>query len=296
MNVSPWRGSGAGTGRDESGSTGSSSSASRGASAMAVASEAGSDPGAESGGASASGGASTTAMAAVGRSSLTSPVSSSPATAASSTSSRSATAVMLSSPPAALAASTSACTATSRFSCSRRLSVTGLVHEPAEAVRAEQDHVARARGRRPHVDVDLPVGAERARDDRALRMLGGLLGRQRPGTHPLRDQGVVVREPREHAAAPEVGARVADVRERDGPRPDERRGDGRAHARGARIGGRALGDPAVGEPHGRGQPFLVAALLDELGEGLHRDAATPPRPRARRPCRRRRANSGGSAK
>ena len=94
-----------------------------------------------------------------------------------------------------------------------------VVDEPAEPVRAEQDHVARARRRRPDVDVDLPVGAERARDDRALRVLRGLLGGERARAHPLGDQRMVVGEAREDAAAPEVGARVADVGERDHGRP-----------------------------------------------------------------------------
>ena len=69
-----------------------------------------------------------------------------------------------------------------------------LVDEPAQPVGAEQDDVAGARRRRPDVDVDLPVGAERARDHRALRMLRRLLGRQRAGAHPLGDQRVIVRE------------------------------------------------------------------------------------------------------
>ncbi len=146
-----------------------------------------------------------------------------------------------------------------------------VVDEAAEAVRAEQDHVARARGRRPDVDVDLPVGPERPRDDRALRVLGRLLGRQRARAHPLGDQRMVVREAREHAAAPEVGARVADVGERDRASAHERGRDRRAHARGARIRGRALGHAPVREADRLDEALLVAALRAELAERLDGD-------------------------
>ena len=97
--------------------------------------------------------------------------------------------------------------------CAACAAIAASSTRPREAVRAEQDHVARARGRRPGVDVDLPVGSQRARDDRALRVLRGLLGRQRAGLDPLGDQRVVVGEARQDAAAPEIGARIADVRE-----------------------------------------------------------------------------------
>ena len=159
-----------------------------------------------------------------------------------------------------------------RLVLTQRLGDRGVVDEAAQPVGAEQDHVARARRRRPRVDVDLPVGAERARDHRALRVLRGLLGRERSRPDPLRDQRVVVGEARQHSAAPEVRARVADVREGDARPADERRGHRRAHARCPRILGRALGDAPVGEPDGRCEALLVGALRDELGERLHRDA------------------------
>ena len=196
---------------------------------------------------------------------------------------------MLSSPPAALAASTSACTTTSRSSfCSSVRAIAASSTKPVSPSVQSRITSPGARGRRPGVDVDLPVGAQRARDHGALRMQGGLLGRQRAGLDPLGDQRVVVGEARQHAAAPEIGARVADVGERHRARADERGRDGRAHARGARIGGRALGDAPVGEAHGRRPGAPRRCLPRRARPAPARRCARPARPRAPRPCRRRR--------
>ena len=94
----------------------------------------------------------------------------------------------------------------------------------------------------PGVDVDRAVGAERARDDRALRVARGLLGRQRAAAHELAHQRVVVGELLQHAVAQQVGARVADVPEGDAPVVHQRGGDRGAHAGGvAGRGARARG-------------------------------------------------------
>ena len=72
---------------------------------------------------------------------------------------------------------------------------------------------------RERVDVDVGLGAERARDHRALRVGLGLLRRELAAAHQLGDERVVVGELLEHAVADAVRARVADVAERDRRRP-----------------------------------------------------------------------------
>ena len=72
----------------------------------------------------------------------------------------------------------------------------GLVDHRGQAVGAEQEDVAVARRGRVGVDLDVRLGAERARDDRALRVLLGLLG-ELALAHELLDQRVVVGEPLE---------------------------------------------------------------------------------------------------
>ena len=75
------------------------------------------------------------------------------------------------------------------------------------------------------VDVDLGVGAERARDHRALRVGLRLLGRQAAGAHQVGDERVVLGQLLEPAVAQAVGARVAHVPDRDLSALDDRRGD-----------------------------------------------------------------------
>ena len=58
-------------------------------------------------------------------------------------------------------------------------------------------------------------GPERARDDRALRVVLGRLRRDLAGALELGDQRVVARELLELAVAQAVGAAVADVAEAD---------------------------------------------------------------------------------
>ena len=64
---------------------------------------------------------------------------------------------------------------------------------------------------RVDVDLDLVVDAERACDDRALRVRLGLFGREPAFAHELLDEAVVVGDARERAVVQEVRARVADV-------------------------------------------------------------------------------------
>ena len=158
--------------------------------------------------------------------------------------------VMLSRPPASLAAAIS-----SRPACVEVVSAlhhgphADLVDHRRQAVRAEQVDVAAAGGERLDVDLHLALGAERARDHRALRVrLRLLLGELAAGDE-LADERVVAREPRQLAAAPQVGARVADVGDRDVRLADVGGRAGRAHAGGLLVAARAVVD-ACGWPPG----------------------------------------------
>ena len=83
-----------------------------------------------------------------------------------------------------------------------------------------------------------------ARDDAALRVARGLVGRERAAAHELADQRVVVGELLQRAVAQQVGARVADVAEGDAPVVDQRGGHRRAHAGG--VAGRCARDRGCG--------------------------------------------------
>ena len=89
-----------------------------------------------------------------------------------------------------------------------------LAHHRGEPVGAEHDAVAGRDVERVEVDVDVGVDAERARDDRALRMRLGLLGREPALADELLDEAVVVGDPAQRAVVQQVRARVADVTDR----------------------------------------------------------------------------------
>ena len=65
------------------------------------------------------------------------------------------------------------------------------------------------------VELDVGLGPERPRDDRALRVLLGLLARQLALPAQLLDERVVARELAQLAVAEQVGAAVADVDDAD---------------------------------------------------------------------------------
>ena len=103
--------------------------------------------------------------------------------------SRRATTVMLSSPPPAFAASTSALrgvvevAAVLARAAARISSSSTIVVSPSEQSRKTSPG---SRLDRERVDVDVGVGAERARDHRALRVRLGLLGRELARCGPAR--------------------------------------------------------------------------------------------------------------
>ncbi len=124
--------------------------------------------------------------------------------------------VMLSRPPASLAAAIRSRPACSSDPAASMIGFTrASVDHRGEAVGVEHEQVAGARLVDVHVDLDVRLGAERAGDHRTLRVhLRLLLGELAAGDE-LADQRVVLREPDQVAAAQHVGARVADVGDRD---------------------------------------------------------------------------------
>ena len=196
---------------------------------------------------------------------------------------------MLSRPPASFAAAIS-----SRPACVERAGAledrrhARLRDHRGEAVRADHEHVAVAGLIAPDVDLHVGLGAERAGDDRALGMRLGLLLGQLAAGHQLAHQRVVAGEALEPAVAQQVGARVADVRDRDLLLADVGGGHRGAHAGALGLGARAVVDAAVGvldHLHERRRPASRPAAR---GRTTRPPSPTPPRRPGRRPCRRRR--------
>ena len=109
-----------------------------------------------------------------------------------------------------------------------------------QAIAAEQEDIAVLGWEGHRVDVDVRLGAEGARDDRALWVLLGLLLSEAALTAELLDQRVVLGEALELAVPQHVGAAVADVPERHLVVAEHRGGERRSHARAGRV---LLGEP-----------------------------------------------------
>src|SRR5436190_2788273 len=146
-----------------------------------------------------------------------------------------------------------------------------------QAVGAKQEEVSALGLDAERIDVDVRVGAERARDDGALRMRLGLLARELAGLEQLVDERVILRQLLHLRVADEVGARVADVTERDVVVLDERDRDRRAHAGCVGVAARAVVDPAVRLLDQVGDALLAAAVragfLQRGGREARRDLA-----------------------
>ena len=185
------------------------------------------------------------------------------------------TTVMLSSPPPLFAARTSAFAAAGR-SAAVALDLAQdrlVVDHRGEAVRAEQEEVAGLGLDRERVDVDVGVGAERARDHGPLRVPLRLLGRELAAADELGDQRVVLGQLLELPFADQVGARVADVADRDAAVLDERDRHRRAHPRGGGVLRLPLVDAAVGLLDQVVDPLLAAGELGGLvAQGRRREA------------------------
>ena len=109
---------------------------------------------------------------------------------------------MLSRPPRSLAALTSRRAVRSRSPSRLQDREQVLVGEHRrQAVGAEQEDVAGLGAEGHRVDLDLGLGAERAGDHRALRMLGGLVAGQPALAAQLLDERVVVGDLLELAVA-----------------------------------------------------------------------------------------------
>ena len=123
--------------------------------------------------------------------------------------------VMLSRPPWRLASATSssaaACGSVTVLSDVDDVVVAHLVDE---AVAAQQEAVAADERQRPGVDADGRVDAERPGDDVAARVGAGLVVGDVAGGDELLHVAVVDGDAPQPAVAQEVGARVADVDER----------------------------------------------------------------------------------
>ncbi len=153
----------------------------------------------------------------------------------------------------------------------------GLADHRRQAVAAQQEDVAGARGEGVRVGLDDGLGPERARDDRALRMLLGLLGLQPALAHQLLDERVIGRQALELAVAPAVAAAVADVGDRHVVLADVGSGQRRAHPGARVVGHRQRVDALVGLLHGDAEALLDAAVargqpaLEDLDRGPRGD-------------------------
>ena len=140
-----------------------------------------------------------------------------------------------------------------------------------EAVAAQQIDVPVARLVGAGVDLNLRLRPQRARDDRALWVLDGLLGRELALADQLVDERVVVGQAQQLPVAQAVGATVADVRDRHLLLPHVHGGERRAHAR---VLGVCLGesmDAEVGRAGVLGEAALgIRRVLESLLKGLDR--------------------------
>ena len=204
---------------------------------------------------------------------------------------------MLSSPPRSLAALISAWVAASRrprLPDQDPLDRAGVDHR-RQAVRAEQEDVSVAGLDGEHVDVDVGLGPERARDHRALRVDRRLLGGELTAPHQLGDERVVVGQLLQMLVAQPVGPRVADMPDRDLPVGlEDRNRHRRAHPRRCRVGGGALVHAQVRRLDQRDDTLLAggARVEPRLGDRGRRRAPRRPRRPARRPSRPRRRTPG----
>jgi hypothetical protein len=136
----------------------------------------------------------------------------------------------------------------------QRLGERLLADDAGQAVGAEQVPVAGPGLAHGEVGLDL-LAVERAQQQGPLRVAVGLLGGDPAVVDERLHERVVVGDLRELAVTDQVGARVADVAEREPPTGEEDRGEGGAHA----LELRGLADDLA---------QVLAALEDGLAHGL----------------------------
>jgi len=132
-----------------------------------------------------------------------------------------------------------------------------------EAVGANQVDVPGARRDRAEVGLDLGVGTERPGDDRALRVLLGLLVGELSLAAQLLDQRMVLGQPLQLPVAQQIGAAVTDMSDRHlvALGSDDHRGERRSHAGVALVAGGVLVNLAVGRLE-----YLPQGVLGTGGE------------------------------
>jgi hypothetical protein len=148
-----------------------------------------------------------------------------------------------------------------------------------QSVRTEQEDVIGPGAEAEGVDLDVGLRAERPGDDRALRVVLGLLVGDPALAAELLDQRVIGRQHPQRSVTHHVGAAVADVADDDVIAVDQQRGQRRPHAGAGRVvlgermdpRVRLLDDPAQ-EGFGR-LVRLALRRLEQLGGGLRRDLA-----------------------
>src|SRR5262245_3385428 len=145
-----------------------------------------------------------------------------------------------------------------------------LGDHPRQAVGAQEQAVAVLDLHVALVDLHALVHPERAREDAAVGMGLGLLGRDLALQDHAVDQRVVLGELGQLAVAEQVRARVAHVHEVHLLAVDERGREGRAHARDAPVALRAIEHGPVGLDHLIREGSLVP--LEQLLNGLQRKA------------------------
>src|SRR5574337_903555 len=154
-----------------------------------------------------------------------------------------------------------------------------------QAVGAEQEQVPLPCLDRPVVRDHLPVDPERPRDDVAVRAFLRLVRPDQAGSHLFGHHAVVFGDLFERAAAAQIRAAVAAVRQAGGLPLEQRRGHGRAHAGEVRVPCAGFEQPYIRQPESirkrgesrsrvgreavrRSRVFACAAVLHDLTQGL----------------------------
>ena len=142
-----------------------------------------------------------------------------------------------------------------------------------QAVAAHHQPVAvLQRHRRQDVDVDMRLGADRAQDDVALRMVLSFLRLEEAVAHHLGDLAVVVRDLEDPVVANEVHPRIPDVRPVRHVALDHERCARGPHATVLRVGTAVAVHRFVRAHHGVVQRYGHVALrvgVVAVADGLH---------------------------
>jgi len=151
-----------------------------------------------------------------------------------------------------------------------------VLEHARQAIRRQEEEVARLDQAGINVWHDVAVCADAAGDHVAVRMGAGLLGRQIPGVHLLLHVGVILRELAQPAVAQQIRTAVADLPDQKPRFVQRQRGHGRPHAPFVVLGQCALEDLTVRRSNRRTHPLRdllirqAADRVDLLGDDAHR--------------------------